>query len=279
MSLGKKIRLRRLFDQESGRAVFVPLDDSLLAGPEDGLLNIGDLFREVVAAGPTAVMGFRGLFERYSGQATRTPCILNVTASTMRGAHTHKILVSRVEDAVQLGADAVAVHVNIGSRYEPEMLRNLGEIVREGERFGMPILALMYARGETNGIDENFENEKRDNPQAYMRRVRHAVRVGVELGADLIKTQYTGSAESFRSVIAASCEVPVFSAGGEKRDAQLALKDAAGAVDAGARGVAFGRNIYRRRQCGEFLKLLMRVVIRGEAPDTCLQTISHELIE
>jgi fructose-bisphosphate aldolase/2-amino-3,7-dideoxy-D-threo-hept-6-ulosonate synthase len=260
LSLGKGIRLRTLFDEGRGLSVLTPLDDSLLVGPEQGLRNIGLLLREVAAGGATAVMGFRGLYERHPDPSIKLSRVLNLSASTVRGLHTRKVLVGTVEDAVRMGMNCVGVHVNVGSAYEAEMLSHLASVVRDAERFGMPTLALMYARGEKGAADDNFDSERLGDGESYATRIRHAVRVGVELGADVIKTQYTGSAESFRSVVDVSCGVPILIAGGKKKDIRSILEDASNAISVGGKGVAFGRNVFCRRNARQFVALLRDVV-------------------
>src|SRR5689334_7212594 len=118
---GKTRRLAHIFGRRTNRTVRVPLDDSLLWGPEGGLRNSQQKVAQIIAGGANATMGFRGLFELCNQQLLDLGCILNLTASTTRGAHTRKVLVSKVDEALRLGLDAVGVHVNITSQYETEM--------------------------------------------------------------------------------------------------------------------------------------------------------------
>src|SRR5690606_34775819 len=115
----------------------------------------------------------------------------------------HKVLVTSVEKALKLGADAVSVHVNVGSEREPEMLIKLGTVAEICDDWGMPLIAMMYPRGEK--IKDEHDPEV----------VKLAARAGAELGADIIKTNYTGDPETFREVVK-GCPVPVVIAGGPK---------------------------------------------------------------
>ncbi len=101
-----------------------------------------------------------------------------------------------VQEAVRLGADAVSVHVNVGAEDEDKMLYTLGRVADECDIYGMPLLAMMYPRGP------KIQNEH--DPKA----VAHAARIGAELGADIIKTNYTGDVDSFKAVVEC-CPVPV----------------------------------------------------------------------
>ncbi|HLD82277.1 MAG TPA: 2-amino-3,7-dideoxy-D-threo-hept-6-ulosonate synthase [Patescibacteria group bacterium] len=257
---GKTKRLGRLFYPATKKMVLVPLDDALLAGPEGGLRDAQEKVRQIVAGGADAIMGFPGLFQHCNQQIQNISGILNLTASTTRGAHTHKVLISSVEEAVKLGMDGVGVHVNISSKYESEMLSHLGKISRECERYGMPLMALMYPRSEHDGVDENYESLLESQPEKYAELVRHAVRVGVELGADIIKTKFTGSTESFRTVIESAMGVPVVIAGGMMMEPEKMLRCAFDAIQAGASGISFGRNVFHRKDSALYVKALKKIV-------------------
>src|SRR5205823_12459384 len=125
-------------------------------------------------------------------------------------------------------------------------LLTLAKVGKESSRFGMPLLAIMYPRREANGRDDNFEELRSSNPTDYAKLVSHSVRVGVELGADIIKTQYTGSNDTFRTVVESACGIPIFIAGGPLVETSVALRRAADAVSAGASGISFGRNVFNR---------------------------------
>ena len=102
---------------------------------------------------------------------------------------------------------------------------------------GMPLMGIMYPRSEKGNLDNNYEDLKLDEPEEYAALVRHFARVGVDLGADLIKAQFTGSASTFRSVIESCGAVPVIIAGWpliEKDD--VAPTNARPAVEAGGGG-------------------------------------------
>lgn len=259
-NIGKLSRLSRMFDPKSNKIVITPLDDALLAGPEGGLRDVNTKIKQIIIGGADAIMGFRGLFERHYEDMKEVSGILNVTASTTRSKHTRKVLVSTVEDAVRLGLDGVGVHVNISSKYESEMLRILGEVSRECERMGMPLMGIMYPRSERDKIDYNYHDWLENEPDKYAEIVRHCVRVGVELGADLIKTHFTGSVASFRTVIECSSKIPIVIAGGPRVTAKKILNNAYQAVQAGGAGVSFGRNVFHRDDSSIIIQALRNIV-------------------
>jgi DhnA family fructose-bisphosphate aldolase class Ia len=276
-AIGKQRRLARLFSNESGKVVLVPLDDSLLAGPTLGLEILGEKLRGIVLGRPDGIIGFKGLFLNHSKLIGGTPGILNVTASTTRSQHTRKCLIGCVEEAVQLGVEGVAAHVNIGSKHEHEMLAILGMISRDCERLGMPLLAHMYARTERGLLDDNYEKLRRSDRRAYAALVAHAARVGLEAGADLIKTQYSGDSESFRIVVEAAAPVPVVLAGGTPVAPNVMFRFAYDAMQAGAAGVSFGRNIFSRADPKLYIQGLKMIVHEGASAATAAEIFSQML--
>ncbi len=233
---GKEIRLNRLF--RSGRRLFaVPLDHGVTLGPVQGLTDIDRIVRAVVMGGADAVIVHKGLARRLtclSEQPDTCELILHLSASTVLSPDPNqKELVTSVARAVQMGATAVSAHVNLGSGAEAKMLKDLGLLAEECESWGMPLLAMMYVR---DGCKESEYDPAK---------IRHAARVAEELGADIIKVNYTGSAETFAGVVEA-VRAPVVIAGGPKMDSpSQVLAMVAEAVGAGAKGAAIGRNLFQ----------------------------------
>lgn len=265
---GKSRRLSRIFDQRTGHTIIVPIDDSLIAGPESGLSNLHAKVSDIASGLPNAVLGFPGHFEQYGDLLQKVAWICNLTASTTRSRHTRKVQILSVRQAVTLGVDCVAAHVNITSKYEYEMISTLSRIIEDGRKFGMPVLAIMYPRSEkTDGSDNNHDQLKLTNPEEYARLVSHCVRVAKDLGAEIIKTQYTGSGTTFQKVVQAAHPIPVVIAGGPLISPLTALTTAAESINAGGRGVSFGRNIFNRQDSGTMIKALSAAVIDGISPD------------
>jgi DhnA family fructose-bisphosphate aldolase class Ia len=266
--------LRRIFSHDSSRAVIVPLDDSLLSGPKNGLESIKPKLTEIVGAEPDGIIGFQGLFTRFGDLVKNLPGVLNLTASTTLGSHTRKVLVGTVELALRLGLDAVAVHVNISSRYEPEMISNLSRVIQKCTEFDVPVIGIMYPRRENeDDTDDNYEGLKTTDHSAYVNMVAHAARIGMELGADVIKTQYTGDPDSFAKVVEACSPIPVIIAGGPVMAPLKMLEVAAGAVCAGGGGVSFGRNIFSRKNPKPYITALKKVVLEKVAPEEANESI------
>ena len=245
--IGSQTALDKIFDGVSGNTVIVALDASSINGPEDGLRNMDLTIQTARDAGANAILGFYGMFKAYGKALEPTSGILNLTLSTERGDHFRKVQIGRVEQARELGLAAVSVHVNTTSSHEPEMLTILGLTVADATELKMPVLAHMYPRNEgrhSQNMDNYYGDMKQEDPEQYTKLVRHAARIAADLGADIIKVPYTGNAESFRSIVDSTYGLPVVMAGGPRADVSDFLGSAKGAMEAGARGVAVGRNFF-----------------------------------
>jgi len=206
--------------------------------------------KNVVAGGADAVLVHKGIASHVNTEGTGL--IVHVSASTKLGSKPNlKVGVCTVEEAVRLGADAVSAHINIGAVEEEQMLEFLGNLSRECDSYGMPLLAMMYPRGPTVKDENGFEY------------VTHAARIGAELGADVVKTVYTGDVESFRKVVQ-GCPVPVVVAGGAKTNTDLdVLQLAEDSMKAGATGLSFGRNVFQHNNQHKMSKALASIVHEG----------------
>ncbi len=248
--IGKKIRLQRIINRETGRMIVVPIDHGVTVGPIRGLVDLADTIDKIAGGGANAILQHKGLVESgYRGAGKDIGLIIHLSASTILAPDSNaKILVCTVEEALMLGADAVSVHINLGANTESRMLRNIGQVTKSCMEWHMPILAMMYTRGE------KIKNEYDVNV------VKHAARVGAELGADIVKVNYTGSPESFHEVVQ-GCPVPVVIAGGEKMESDEELLNMVkGAIDAGGAGVSIGRNIFQHKDPGEIVSKIADIV-------------------
>jgi len=232
---GKDIRLGRLF-KRSDRILIVPMDHGVTLGPVPGLGDMRATVAAVAAGGADAVVLHKGAATQAIEILSGSGCelIVQLSASTVLAPDPNrKEIVSSVEQALRLGATAVSAHVNLGAATEAEMLRDLGRLAEECDRWGLPLLAMMYVRDGKAGSEYDPA------------RIAHAARVAEEMGADLIKVNYTGSPQSFAAVTGAVAK-PVLIAGGPRMESMEDIERMVeGAVTAGARGAAIGRNIFQ----------------------------------
>ncbi|RPJ04871.1 MAG: fructose-bisphosphate aldolase [Deltaproteobacteria bacterium] len=253
MMIGKRIRMERIMDRNSGKTVIVPMDHGVTLGPMAGLVRVRDTVDAVARGGANAIVIHKGLVEvGHPRREKDLGLILHLSASTRLASDSNcKIMVCTVEEAIRLGADAVSVHVNLGAEDEKAMLRDLGAIAKEAMDWGMPLLAMMYTRGPK--VESEYD----------VKRVKHAARVGAELGADIVKVVYTGSPETFQEVVE-GCFVPVVIAGGEKMDNdQDILEMVKGSMAAGGAGVSIGRNVFQHTDPARILQAMCRIVHNG----------------
>ena len=231
---GKKIRMERILNRKTGNTVIVPMDHGVTVGPIEGLDNMGKVVDQIAEGGANAVIGHVGLpMYGHRGYGKDIGLLLHINGSNMLSTQKdNKVLVNTVEEAIKFGADGISLHINIGGADDSAMLSMLGGISRECRKWGMPLLAMMYPRGE------NIKNE------TDVEVVKVVARLGAELGADIVKTSWTGDPDSFKEVIK-GCPAPVIIAGGAKRGIMGILETTEQAMSVGAKGVAYGRNIWQ----------------------------------
>lgn len=251
--IGKSVRMERIFNRNTGKTIIIPMDHGVGAGPIKGIIDLPTTVNKVAEGGANAVLGHMGL-PRYGhrGYGRDIGLIIHLSASTSLGPDpNHKVLVTTVEEAIKIGADAVSVHINVGADDEAQMLKDLGYVAKVCDEWGIPLIAMMYPRGPkvTSEHDVKF--------------VKHAARIGAELGADIVKTNYTGSIETFREVVE-GCPVPVVIAGGPQMDTETQLLQMVyDSLQAGGSGVAIGRNVFQSEDPVKLVSNISKIVHDG----------------
>lgn len=253
MLLGKAVRLERIFNRNTGKTIVVPMDHGVSVGPIFGVVDLKGSVDKVAEGGANAVLMHKGLPRRtHRGTGRDIGLIIHLSASTsLSPTPNAKTLVGSVEDALRLGADAVSVHINLGDDAEKDMLKQLGEVCSTADRWGMPVLAMMYARGPK--IKNEYDVEV----------VKHCARVGEELGADVVKVAYPGSEEEFAQVVEGCC-IPVVIAGGPRMNSHRDIVEMVyHSIRAGGAGLSVGRNIFQDENPTKLVKALHGVVHEG----------------
>jgi class I fructose-bisphosphate aldolase len=266
-ALGKAVRLRRMQNTASGRILTVAIDHAPSYGVLDGLEKAEAVIEKVAGSGPDAVLLMKGTAERcFQPYAGRISLILK--CSSLSPFHPeHDVWVSHVEDALRLGADAVAMALTVGSVEQPYLLANLAALVREAEPVGMPVIVHAYPNGELVPPDERYSAHQ----------VKYAARLGMELGVDIIKTFYTGSAETFAQVVETTAPALVVAAGGPRLETDAdVLRMAYDVVQAGAAGITFGRNIWQSENTARMICALRHIVHEDGTADEALHQLSAE---
>jgi len=262
--IGKGLRLERIINRHTGKTVIVPMDHGVSSGPITGITNMEETMSRVANGGADAVIVHKGIVAHGYGKVrSEMGLIVHLSGSTSLSPEPNaKSLVCTVEEAIKLGADAVSVHINIGNDREMQMLADLGTVAHTAGEWGIPLLAMIYPRGER--IRDEFD------PKA----VTHAARLGAELGADVVKVSYTGDPESFSKVVE-GCHAPVVIAGGPKADTDRAvLEMVKGAIEAGAAGTSIGRNVFQHRDPAAMVAALAMIVHNGADVEEALQFLN-----
>jgi 3-hydroxy-5-phosphonooxypentane-2,4-dione thiolase len=246
---GMKNRLARIFRPETGRTVMLAIDHGYLQGPTTGLERV-DLSIVPIAPHADALMLTRGILRSTIPATHRGGIVMRASGgpSILKELSNERIAVD-MEDAVRLGAHAVAVQVFVGGEHETRSIENMAKLVDAGYRCGVPVLSVT-AVGKEMTRDQRY--------------LGLATRICAELGAQLVKTYYC--AEGFEKVTAA-CPVPIVMAGGKKLPEREALEIAYRAVQEGAAGVDMGRNIFQSDAPAAMIQAAAKVVHEDARPE------------
>ena len=265
--VAKKHRLGRLINKRTGRIFIAALDHGLQHGPHlKGIDKIKDTLNKIMEGEPDAVIlnpgNVKSIFPDFAGNIG---LIVKLTAFTPFNPH-FDAPIGSVEEAVKLGADAVSIGFLFGNSDERQitLLGSTGVFVEECLEWGVPLFIHAYPRGEEIPKNEWYTAE----------RVKYAARAAAELGADYIKTSYTGDIESFRSVVE-TCPVPIIQAGGPKVDDDLKfLRMIEDSIKAGAIGVAVGRNLFSHERPDAMAKAIRMVIHEDVSAEEAAKEIS-----
>jgi DhnA family fructose-bisphosphate aldolase class Ia len=237
METGIRLRTNHFIDAGDGKTVIVALDHGGIAGPVEGIEDPAKVIRACVAGGVDGILTTKGFADASRREWNRsTGLILRVTGGfTVLGGGFEEEMIVEPETALAYGASCAAITVKFGHEHEGAFIRQASLAVDAFHRLGVPVMIEAMAKGT---IDKN--KFAANDPEG----IRMAARMAAEIGADLVKTYYTGSPESFVRVTSA-CPVPVVILGGAKTDSPVGVfQDIADSLAAGGAGIAMGRNIW-----------------------------------
>ena len=259
MVSGRQIRLDRIL--KKGRMLCIPMDHGISNGPIKGLEDPASIIYKCQGHGLTSIIINKGILKTLPRPA-RVGTLVHFSSSTSLSlSPNRKMLTGTVKEAVSMGADGISLHINIGGKEEPEMLEQFGSTAEQCHRWGMPLLAMMYPRGE------NIKNPH--DPEI----VSHVARIGAECGADIVKTLYTGDIDSFAKIVK-STPVPIVIAGGPKADTDLdILQMTQDAMTAGAKGITYGRNIFAHKTPERMVAALAEIIFRNGTAREALKRV------
>jgi fructose-bisphosphate aldolase/2-amino-3,7-dideoxy-D-threo-hept-6-ulosonate synthase len=230
--IGKMRRLSRILVGDQKRCLLSPLDHGGWLGPVKGLDRPQWIVEQVVSGGANAILASPGFIR------TTAACIppsvgivlrVSITAGLSKQG-TQETPIATLDSALQMDADAIAVSVFFGRDGDIEIYRFLADLIQDCQAYSMPVIAEMMPPEE-----RFFKAEA----------VAHAARIGMEIGADIIKTNYCGNVDQFSQVVKA-VPIPIIVAGGPKQANEPSISDfVRDVVKSGAAGVAIGRRVWQ----------------------------------
>lgn len=249
MQWGLRNRLSRIIKPDTGRTVMLAVDHGYFLGPTSGLEDLNKTITPLLPYAD-ALMPTRGAL-----RASIDPALAQATPVCLRVSGGNSILTElsneditvAMEDAIRLNVSAVALSIYVGSEYQKQTLVNLAKLVDEGERYGIPVLAVT-AVGKDMVRDARY--------------LALACRIAAELGAHFVKTYYC---KDFERVVN-TCPVPLVMAGGKKIPEPDALKLTSNAIRCGASGVDMGRNIFQAEDPVAMIQAVRAVVHGNTSP-------------
>jgi fructose-bisphosphate aldolase / 2-amino-3,7-dideoxy-D-threo-hept-6-ulosonate synthase len=252
--VGRLLRMKRLF-KDDGKCLVVAMDHGFVMGPLPGIANPAPTIKAVIKGGADAVMTTLGIVERFGN-------LIAGKSSFIFSSPAVEDMAPTVDLALKFGADAIRLFVNITGGDDSAIMASLWSASLACKQHGLPLLAEIYPT----------RSEQIPNP-TDMDVIAKYSRIGAEAGADFIKTFYTGSVDSFRKVVE-SCPVPVIVLGGlkMKTDSQ-ALQVVKDSMEAGAAGVAFGRNIWQNKDPEGVTRAIAGIIHEGWTVDKALARI------
>lgn len=261
MPLGKQVRLRRLYNAKSGKILVIALDHAIGWGVVPGIDDIAAVMEKIVEAQPDAVTMLKGTAEKvFRPYAGAVPFIMKATTfSPYQPAY--DTAVATVDEAVRLGADAVAIGCTVCGDRQQELLTQLGEFVRQAGLVGYPTVTHIYPKGNLIGKEDWYKEEY----------VKYAARAGAELGVDIIKTFYTGNAESYARVVRATPANLVVSGGPKLPALKDVFQMTYDAMRAGATGVTYGRNVWQADNPVAVVQALKHIIHEGGTVNEALE--------
>lgn len=258
MDWGMQNRLSRIIKSETGRTVMLAVDHGYFQGPTTGLERPEKTITPLLPYAD-ALMPTRGVLRNCVDANFDVPVCLRVSGgNSMVGSDlANEDITVSIEDAIRLNVAAIAISIYVGSDFEHQTLVNLADLVDEGERYGIPVLAVT-AVGREMVRDARY--------------LGLACRIAAELGAKVVKTYYC---ENFEKVVNGST-VPLVMAGGKKLPEKEALELAYKAIQSGAVGVDMGRNIFQSEKPVAMIQAVRAVVHDNASADEAYEIYSSE---
>jgi len=257
MDFGMENRMSRIFKPETGKTVMLAVDHGYFQGPTTGLRDLEKTTTPLINYADCLFIT-RGMVRNCIDRKTGSSICLRISGGpSILGELSNEDIIVSIEEAIRLNASAVGMSIFVGATNEDRSISNLGRLVSEAQRYGMPVLAVT-AVGKDMGRDARY--------------LGLATRIAAEIGAHFVKTYYC---EDFSRVVE-GCPVPIVIAGGKKMPELDALKMTENAIKDGASGVDMGRNIFQSKHPISMIKAVRAIVHQGLTADRAFKIYSAE---
>ncbi len=252
MDFGMKNRLSNIIKPKSGKTVMLAVDHGYFQGPTTGLRDLKKTVAPLISYADCLFIT-RGMVRTSIDPGSDVAICLRVSGGpSILGDLSNEDITTSMEEAIRLNASGVGMSIFVGAANEDRSIANLGRLVNEAERYGMPVLAVT-AVGKEMGRDARF--------------LGLACRMAAEIGAHFVKTYYC---EDFYKVVE-GCPVPIVMAGGKKIPERDALQMTFNAIAEGASGVDMGRNIFQSDNPVGMMKAIRAIVHKGASVDEAFE--------
>lgn len=254
-----------------GKSLIVAYDHGLEHGPGDfepkpESADPRHVFQVADHSAVSAIALQKGLAEQYvNDYGGETPLLVKLNGNSNLWSpkdHRSYLNCSVKYAAEELGADAVGFTMYAGSDREEHMAEEFRRIQEEARKYDIPVVMWAYPRG--HGIEESDKYDGDTDPEV----IAYAARIGLELGADMVKCKYPGEPEDWEEIEEVTSTMKTVMSGGSKASTEEFLSDVSAVVNAGGNGLAVGRNVFQREEPGKLLNKLERVIYDGEDPET-----------
>ena len=259
-----KHRINHIF-QPDGKTFILAMDHGANFNVLPAMKKQGEMIRNLAGAGADAFLATVGMAHNFADDFLGKGMILRIDGGvSFLGDRSKPMqIVATAEDALRLGADSVITMSFPGSKFENEVLSNLSRVVLDAHKWGLPVTAEALPRGF-----ERFDDSR--TPE----NVTFACRQSVELGADIVKTVYTGDQESFRNLVESVYAPVVILGGAAKVEERVLLQEIKDALDAGGAGVAMGRNIWGHEDPVRYAAAIAKLIHEDSSVDSALKELN-----
>jgi len=249
-----------------GKTFILAIDHGLNFNVLPAMKDPGKIIRGCAAAGADAFLASPGLFRNFASDFLGKGVILRIDGGVSILGSQPKPLRTVIdpEEALACGADALITMSFPGSQFEGEILGAVARNIQKAHRWGLPVVVEALPRGFEGGEDSR-------TPQNII----FACRQAAEMGADIIKTEYTGSVETMRELVESVYVPVVILGGGKKVPEKELLEDIRDALDAGAAGIAMGRNIWGHADPARYASVIAKVIHENLGADEALRDLNR----